>query len=97
MTSAMRGLSLGVTVAALLAGAGCGGGSDGTTGTATPATSATPAKPATPAAEAAELSTLDDIPTTDELEQKMTETVTDQNADAEFEKLQQELEAEDGG
>lgn len=91
MRNAVRELSLGVGIAALLAGAGCGASSDGTTGTAAPA------PPATPAAEAAELSTLDEIPTTDELEQKLTETVTDENADAEFEKLQEQLEAEDGG
>ena len=37
------------------------------------------------------------IPTTDELETKMAEEVTEANADEEFEKLRQELEAEEDG
>jgi hypothetical protein len=99
-----RALTLGVGLAGLLAAAACGGGSDGTSKPAAPAAApaapdapAAPAATTPPAATEAELSTLDAIPTTDELEQRLTETVTDENADAEFEKLQKELEGEEGG
>ena len=66
----------------------------------TPAT-ATPAAPAGSAAAAAgaeaDLSALEDIPTTEQLEQLLDQSVTEENADAEFEKLQKELEAEEEG
>jgi len=97
-----RSLSLGFGLAMLLAGAGCSGRAGGSSGSGTsadaPTTGAPPAADAAPAdaAEAADLATLDEIPTTDQLEQKLAETVTDANADAEFEKLQKEVEADPG-
>ena len=84
--------------AALLAGlaqAGCGGGKSPDAGEADkPVPGAPASQPA--AADEADLSALDAIPTTDEIEAELEQTVTDANADAEFEKLQKELEAEDG-
>lgn len=108
MNASTRALSI-----ALLALAGCGGGSEtGSAPTAKPSPSTPPAAPApapaaapaaapAPAATEAELTALDQLPTTDQLEQKLDQTVTEQNADAEFDKLQQEIEkdasAEGGG
>ena len=105
MKTSTRALSV-----ALLALAGCGGGSEpgaapaakpaSTPAAATPAPApaAAPAAPA-PAATEAELTALDALPTTDQLEQQLDQTVTEKNADAEFEKLQQEIDkdAEGGG
>src|SRR6185436_17944738 len=91
MNGSTRALSI-----AVLALAGCGGGSE--TGSA-PATAATPAAAPAPAATEAEQTALDQLPTTDQLEQQLDQTVTEQNADTEFEKLQQEIDkdAEAGG
>jgi hypothetical protein len=104
-----RSLAATAVLAALLA-AGCGGGSASQDAAEKPAkldarpsgAPATPkvAAPAETAAAAgtdADLSALEDIPTTEQLEQHLSESVTDQNADAEFEKLQKELESEDEG
>ena len=107
MNGSTRALSI-----AVLALAGCGGGSE--TGSApaakpasstpaapapAPATAATPAAAPAPAATEAEQTALDQLPTTDQLEQQLDQTVTEQNADTEFEKLQQEIDkdAEAGG
>jgi hypothetical protein len=52
----------------------------------------------TPAAEVGAADAgYDDIPTVEELESQLATEVTDANADAEFEKLQQELAAEQDG
>jgi len=92
---------------ALLVLASCGGGSstpaakagDSTTPPAAPQPAASPAAPVAPAAAPteAELTALDELPTTEQLEQKLDQSVTEQNADAEFEKLQQEIEKDDAG
>ncbi|MHC5211533.1 MAG: hypothetical protein ACYTG2_12505 [Planctomycetota bacterium] len=71
-------------LAILLAGCGAGDGDAA-------------AADASSAEASAEEAGYDDIPTTDELETKMAEEVTEANADEEFEKLRQELEAEEDG
>jgi len=105
-----RSLATTAVLAALLA-AGCGGGSSKPASKdvaeepaklpprQVPSVAPEAPEAAAPTAAAAgadaDLSALEDIPTTEQLEQLLSESVTEENADAEFEKLQQELEAEE--
>jgi hypothetical protein len=74
----------------LLAGCGDGAGSSRSVDAS--------ATPTTATAEAsADDAGYDDIPTVDELERRLAVEVTEANADAEFLKLQQALDAEEDG
>jgi hypothetical protein len=76
----------------LLAGCGDGAGSSRSVDA-----SATPTPTTATAAASADDAGYDDIPTVDELERRLAVEVTEANADAEFLKLQQALDAEEDG
>jgi hypothetical protein len=88
-----RQLALSATTCAVLLLAACGSGAGEASATEAPAGSAAPA-----AAQGADAEPgFEDVPTVDELDARLATEVTEANADAEFEKLQAELAAEDDG